>query len=119
MISALSRGSAALNLSPPPTLAVYTSLSVASPAADAHDWGRYHIVGTVKEKGTPDVPVSRRVLLCDQLSARVVRSMWSVPLTGAYAFEHIRLGTFYVISFDHTGAFRAVVADNLVSEAMP
>lgn len=111
-----------LNQFPPPPGAPATNALRAFRAADsrdAQDGGNYRIIGTVKEKGSPDVPVSRRVLLCDQLSGRVVRSMWSDPVTGAYAFERIRLGVFYVLSFDHAGAYRAVVADSLVPELIP
>ena len=111
-----------LNQFPPPSGAPVTTALRAFRTADsldAQDRGSYRIVGTVKEKGTPDVPVSRRVLLCDQLSGRVVRSMWSAPITGDYVFERIRLGEFYVLSFDHAGAFRAVVADRIVPEPMP
>ena len=108
-----------LNQFPPPSGAPVTTALRAFSAADSldmQDRGGYCIVGTVKEKGAPDVPVSRRVLLCDQLSGRVMRSAWSDPVTGAYAFSRIRLGEFYVLSFDHTGAFRAVVASGLVPE---
>lgn len=104
---------------PPPTTPTWTGLIPAQGGnADFFDGGNYRIVGTVKEKGTPDAPLHRRVLLCDQLSGRVVRSAWSDPVTGAYAFEHIRLGTFYVIAFDYAGTYRAVIADNQTPELM-
>lgn len=86
---------------------------------DAQDGGAYRYVCDTKVKGTPDVPVSRRVLLCDELSGRVVRSAWSDGVTGLCAFNSIRLGVFYVVSFDHTGANRAVIADGQIPVPMP
>lgn len=83
------------------------------------DRGAYRIADVVVIQGAPDIPVSRRVLLHDQLSGRVLRSTWSDPVTGAYSFERIRMGRFYVVAFDHTGDKRAVIADNLTPELMP
>lgn len=122
-VTALPRAFVELNQSPPPSGAPVTAALRAFKAADsldAVDGGIYRVSGDTKISGTPDIPVSRRVLLCDQLSGRVVRGpVWSDPVTGAYAFERIRMGVFYVLSFDHTGAFRAVVADGQIPEAMP
>jgi hypothetical protein len=86
---------------------------------DVEDGGTYRITGTTKVKGTPDAPVHRRVRLHDQFSGRVVREQWSDAVTGAYAFERIRRGVFYVTSFDHTGIYNAVIASNVSSEPMP
>jgi hypothetical protein len=83
---------------------------------DEQDGGAYRVTGTTKVKGTPDLAVSCRVRLHDQLSGRVVREVWSTAGTGAYSFKRIRMGTFYVISLDHTGAFRAVIADGQIPE---
>lgn len=114
----VSTGVIAYAPSPPPAvgLATRVSMGALSSGTDARDGGVYKIVGTTKEKGTPDSPVMRRVTLWDQLSGLLVRSTWSDPLTGAYAFERIRMGTFFVVSFDHTGAYRAVVADGQIPE---
>ena len=83
------------------------------------DGGNYRVTGTTKVKGTPDLAVSRRVRLHDQLSGRVVREVWSTAGTGAYAFNRIRLGTFYIASFDHTGLQNGVIATNATSELIP
>lgn len=81
-------------------------------------WGGTHrITGTTKN--TPDLPVSRRVRLHDQRTGDPVREVWSDPATGAYSFDWIRPGTYYVTAFDHTGSYGAVIADNLPAEPMP
>lgn len=82
--------------------------------------GQFRIVGTTKNKATPaDVAVSRRVRLHDQKSGDTVREMLSDATTGAYSFTGLRLTTYYVVSFDHTGTFGGVIADNLTPEPMP
>lgn len=81
--------------------------------------GRGRIVGTVKNKGEPsDTPVYRRVRLFKDRDGQCVAETWSAPVTGAYAFENINPEHKYTaLSYDHTGQFRAVVADNLTPEA--
>ena len=84
------------------------------------DSGTYRITGTTKNKATPsDLPVARRVRLHEQSSGRLVRETWSDATTGAYSFTGLRLTTYYVVSFDHTGGFGGVIADNLTPEPMP
>lgn len=80
--------------------------------------GRGRIVGTVKNKGEPsDTPVYRRVRLFKDRDGQCVAETWSDPVTGAYAFENINPAHKYTaLSYDHTGQFRAVVADNLTPE---
>ena len=80
--------------------------------------GRGRIVGTVKNKGAPsDTPVYRRVRLFKDRDGQCVAETWSDPVTGAYAFENINPAHKYTaLSYDHTGQFRAVVADNLTPE---
>ena len=83
------------------------------------DSGSYRITGTTKNKAMPsDIPVARRVRLHEQISGRLVREVWS-DASGAYSFNGIRLTTYYVVSFDHTGGFGGVIADNLTPEPMP
>lgn len=76
--------------------------------------GLLRIVGSVKN--TPDMPVRRRVRLHEQRSGRVVREVWSDAVTGAYAFERLAAGTYYVTSFDHTGAYGGVIETDVVPE---
>jgi len=80
--------------------------------------GRGRIVGTVKNKGEPsDAPVYRRVRLFKDRDGQCVAETWSDAATGAYVFENINPAHKYsVLSYDHTGQFRAVVADSLTPE---
>ena len=79
---------------------------------------RGRIAGTVKVKGAPDYPVSRRVRLYRDADGALVGETWSDAATGAYAFDGINRSMAYsVLSYDHTHSFRAVVADNLTPEA--
>jgi hypothetical protein len=78
------------------------------------DAGTFTINGTVKEQGTPNAPLWRRVNLIEQVTGRVIREVWSDATTGAYSFPNILGGRKYtVVSYDHTGYHRAVIADNL------
>ena len=84
------------------------------------DGGAHRITGTVKnEAGTVDTPVRRRVRLHDQPSGRVLREVWSDAATGAYSFDRIRTGVFYVTAFDHTSVFSGVIETDLTPEPMP
>ena len=95
-------------------------VSSATPVTvDLKNAGSYRITGTTKNTGTPPVPVGRLVRLHDQRSGEIVRQLWSDATTGAYSFDNIRSGVFYVVSFDHTNTFAAVIADNLTPEPMP
>jgi hypothetical protein len=74
--------------------------------------GSGRIAGTVKEKGTPDQPLQRRVQLFDETRSLLVAQTWSNPTTGAYLFENIDPTlTYTIISYDHTGTYRAVIAN--------
>ena len=97
-----------------------TGVAAASPLLIDMLWtGQHHITGTTKNKATPtDVAVSRRVRLHSQKSGDVARQAWS-DASGGYAFNHITPGVYYVVGFDHTDEFGAVVADKLTAEPMP
>lgn len=80
--------------------------------------GRGYIAATVAIKGTPNTPVTRRVRLHEQKSGNFVAETWSNS-SGSYAFTGIDpSNTYYAVSFDHTGAYQGVVADNLVPTVM-
>lgn len=83
--------------------------------------GRGRIAGTVKEKASPsDKPVRRRVRLYREPDGRLVRTVWSDPVTGAYEFYGIPMDARYtVVSHDYKGVYRAVLADNLAPELIP
>lgn len=79
--------------------------------------GPGRISGTVKIKGTPDYPVSRRVRLLRERDGVCIRETWSDPLSGAYQFDGIDPAQRYtVLAYDHEHQLRAVVADNLSPE---
>jgi len=79
--------------------------------------GPGRVAGTVKN--TPATPVHRKVHLLREPTLELVRSQWSDPVTGAYSFDGVDTTcTYTVLSFDHTQAFRAVVADRVVPEVM-
>lgn len=88
------------------------------PFFDAYNGGIGVVYGTVKEKGTSaNTPLRRRVLLIDEASRMTIRETWSDALTGNYEFRGVKEGvTYTVLSYDHTGAYRAVVADHQIPE---
>lgn len=89
---------------------------------DMQDFGLYRICGTTKLDAKPtDLPVRRRVQLYNQRDGRLIRETWSDPATGAWSFDNIRGGDgtrYFVCTFDYTEQKRAVIADNLLPEAM-
>lgn len=87
---------------------------------DAYHGGRGIVYGTVKEKNAPaNTPWRRKVLLIDEASHITIRETWSDAVTGNYEFRGVKEGVKYtVLSYDHTGAHRAVVADAQVPELM-
>lgn len=75
---------------------------------------------TVKTVGGAEAIVSRKCRLIRERDGLQVRELWSDPVTGIYDFHYIdELQTYTVLTYDHTGAFRAVVADGQVPELMP
>lgn len=105
-------------ISRPPGAQVIPMLTSTRDLSDLGGQGR--IAGTVKVDSTPDYPVWRRVRLFALRDGRLAREAWSDPTTGAYSFDYVsRDLKFTVISYDHTGQYNAVVADNLTAEAMP
>lgn len=82
--------------------------------------GRGRISGTVKNKGTPNYAVHRRVYLIAQPNMVTVAAQWSDPLTGAYSFDWVNPALRYmVIAEDYQHNFRAVLGDNLQPTLMP
>lgn len=87
---------------------------------DVYFGGSGKITGTVKEKGSPNFPLRRRVCLIEEASRMLIRDTWSDALTGAYSFDNVDITRKYtVLSYDHTRVYRAVVADGQVPELMP
>ena len=111
--------------------AIYLSGSASSPAVtvlptqpahlDQQDGGLYRIYGTVELAGTPNQLLHRRVQLWNQRESRMVRQTWSNAVTGAYSFDYIHGGDgtrYCAVAYDHTGQKQAVIADNIIPEAM-
>lgn len=88
-----------------------------TPFFDAQFGGTGTITGTVKEKALPsNTPLARRTLLMDQRSRVIFRETWSDAVTGAYTFPGVKLNTPHtVLAYDHTGTYRAVIADNILA----
>lgn len=81
--------------------------------------GQGRVAGSVKNLGTPDFPVWRRVRLFDRRDGRLVREVWSDPVSGSYSFDYINPARKYtVIAYDHTGQYNAVISDDLTPEVM-
>jgi hypothetical protein len=118
----ISRGRFAFS-SPIPNDALRTVVGRALVGADVWYGGPNRITGTTKNKGipngTPNVPVRVRVRLHYQLTGYVVREMWSHAQTGAFTFNGIKAGIYYLTSFDHTQFYNGEIATDQVSEPMP
>ncbi|MFN3493831.1 MAG: hypothetical protein ACK40L_04930 [Hydrogenophaga sp.] len=67
--------------------------------------------------GTPNTPVRRRVRLHNQRSGRLIQEVWSQAATGEALFLRLLPGIYYVISFDHTGAYGAESESDIVVPA--
>lgn len=84
---------------------------------DVEDGGPYRIAGITRKESSPGVFVVypyRRVRLLERLTGRLVREQWSDPVTGAYAFEKIKLREYILLTDDHARFFNAVAADVIV-----
>lgn len=97
--------------------------AVRSPAGsllfDAEHGGRGRIVGTIKNKGTLNYPVSRRVRLLRKRDGLLARETWS-DAAGNYVFDRIRHDIPYVlISHDHTGLYNGVIDDAIFPDLIP
>ncbi|MBL0143862.1 MAG: hypothetical protein IPP91_17600 [Betaproteobacteria bacterium] len=100
-------------LSPFQSPAISLKAASALRSRDVYFGGAGRITGTVKEKGTPDLPVVRRVWLHVLASGIPICETWSAP-DGAYAFDRLDVTQrYFVVAFDHNGNYRAVIADNL------
>ncbi|MFZ6675372.1 LamG domain-containing protein [Undibacterium sp. Xuan67W] len=82
---------------------------------DIYFGGAGEISGTVKESGTPDFAVVRRVRLHVKKDGVLARETWS-HVDGSYSFKNIAIQPYYVVSNDHTGNLNAVIKDSIVPE---
>ncbi|ABM37552.1 hypothetical protein [Polaromonas naphthalenivorans] len=75
---------------------------------------------TVKSESGAEIIVSCKCRLIREKDGLQVRELLSDPVTGIYDFMYVdELQLYTVLAYDHTGAFRAVVADGQVPELMP
>lgn len=83
---------------------------------DVYYGGSGIISGTTKIKNTlSNIPVMKRVVLIDERSKLVIAERWSDSTTGYFEFKGFRTDILYtLLSYDHTGAFNAVVAVSVV-----
>lgn len=84
---------------------------------DTYHSGNGKILGTVKESGTPDLAVRRRVRLHRKIDGMLIREVWSAD-DGSYAFLNVAIQPYYVTSHDHTGNYNAVIKDSIVPVVM-
>lgn len=78
--------------------------------------GPGRILGTVKEAHLPsDIPLSRRVRLHRKSDGMLIDETWS-NAAGNYAFMNIAIQKYYVVAFDHTDTYNAVVKDSITPE---
>ena len=82
--------------------------------------GNGRLANKVEIKAFPsNTPAGRRVVLHRHTDGKPVAETWSDATTGSYAFENIdEKQKYYVVAFDHTGSYRAVIADNLTPEVI-
>lgn len=73
------------------------------------------ITGSVKESGVPENPVARRVRLHKKLDGLLVRDTWSKE-DGSYEFRGVEIQEYYVIAYDHTGNYNAVIKDSITPD---
>ena len=91
---------------------------MASARRNIHFGGNGQITGTVKEKGQPDQPLVRQVLLYSENTHQLVADVWS-DAEGNYRFERLDPAQRYtVVASDYQNLYRAVIADNLKPELM-
>lgn len=75
--------------------------------------GNGTINGTVKVKGTPDYPVSRKVQLFH--NNKLIREVWSDSL-GDYSFDSLSKKELYnVVVYDHTSTYGAIISDGVAA----
>ena len=88
-----------------------------APYRDVESGGRCAVAGFTKIKGEPNTPFRCRVRLLRDRDALLVRETWSDAATGAFVFAGLNEAyTYTAYAQDHTGNYRAVVADRITPE---
>lgn len=84
---------------------------------DLQDGGAGKVSGTVMVDATPDYPVWRRIRLFCERDGRLVREVWSDPVSGVYTFDCISLAlTYTVVAYDHTGYFNGQIRTGVIAD---
>ena len=87
---------------------------------DLYWGGNGRVAGTLKVKGTPDIPVRRRVRLFRERDGFCIGETWSDATTGAYEFLYVDPTQRYtVLAYDGPRVYRATLQDNVLPEAYP
>lgn len=77
------------------------------------------VSGDAVNVGPPEVPVSRRFRLVEERGGTLIREVWSDPVTGAWAFDHIRRDVKYsVLGYDHTGYYNGWLRTGVTADPM-
>jgi hypothetical protein len=88
----------------------YDNLAKVHPGSN----GTGTIYGTVKIKGAPNYPVSRKVRIIEESDSRLVNEMYSSSFNGEYEFGNLDQSKSYtLITYDHTGVYNAAVASGM------
>lgn len=75
--------------------------------------GWFRIDGRTLVAAAPDVPVSRRVCLYNQVfQSFMARETWSAA-DGTFSFVNVSRGPWLIVAYDHTGAFESVAVDRV------
>lgn len=86
---------------------------------DYENGGYARVFGVTKLKGaTGKTPFYSKVHLLRQFDKKVIRAMWSDPITGVFQFDDLDARrSYFVLAEDGAGSFRPVAASMLVAEA--
>lgn len=75
--------------------------------------GVFRIDGRTLVAGPPDVPVSRRVCLFNQVNQSfMARETWSAA-DGTFSFANINAGPWMIVAYDHAEDFKSVGVDRV------
>lgn len=75
--------------------------------------GAHSVSGEVDLKGTPNIPVRRKVRIHRQDTGDLAAEVWSDAVTGHFQFDYLAMRDYYLVTFDHTHDKNAVVKDRV------
>ena len=82
---------------------------------DYQDGGNMQVAGVVTIN---NIPMQCKVRLFDQISGRLVREVYSDPVTGICVFPYIRSGNWFVSVYDHNKIYNSDVKSDQQSKPM-